>query len=623
MCGIIGWVDWQRDLSAQNQIIRRMTQTLIARGPDAEGYWLSPEAAFGHRRLIVIDPEGGIQPMTREQAGKAYTLVYNGELYNTGELRSALMSRGYHFQGHSDTEVLLLSYIEWGPASVEHLNGIFAFAVWDAANDHLFLARDRMGVKPLFFAEKSGFLLFASELKALLAHPDIQPVVDQTGLAEVFLVGPARTPGQGVYKGIAELKPGHALIYSRNGCRNYPYWALPAGEHDDDFETTVATVRELFLDTVKRQMVSDVPIGTLLSGGLDSSAITAIAAGHQAVLGENLATFSVDYVDNEKYFQPNAFQPNADAPWIAKVSEHFQTKHHSFQFDTPELAEALITAVQARDLPGMADIDSSLYLFARQIKQNVTVGLSGECADEVFGGYPWFYREEALQAQTFPWALRLDHRLQILSPELIEKLQPQEYLATRYEEALAEVPPQPGKRKNVKDNMENWREARLREISYLTLTRFMPTLLDRKDRMTMAVGLEVRVPFCDHRLVEYVWKIPWQFKAWQGREKGLLRQALTGILPEDVLWRRKSPYPKTHNPSYLSTVRARLAEILEEPNSPLLPLLNLPALQELMKISDSLPSGRPWFGQLMDTPQMFAFLIQVDYWLRANHVQII
>jgi len=627
MCGIVGMVNWEHDLTLQKEVLIGMTNTLIPRGPDAEGYWLSPRVAFGHRRLIVVDPQGGRQPMIRQRGEHTFTLIYNGELYNTLEIRQELVSRGYSFEGHSDTEAVLLSYLEWGPSCVERLNGIFAFGIWDSKEQQLFIARDRLGVKPLFYCEQTGSLVFASEIKALLKHPDISPIIGREGLSEIFLVGPARSPGVGVFEGISELKPGHVLLYSANGLHIRRYWALPNNVHEDDLQTTTTKIRDLFLDTVKRQLVSDVPIGTLLSGGLDSSAITAIAAKSQAQNNKGpLPTFSVDYAENDKYFHPNAFQPGADGPWIERMSQTFGTLQTNCSFNIPELVQALKDAALARDLPGMADVDASLLLFSREIKKKITVGLSGECADEVFGGYPWFHRQESLEAQTFPWALHVENRLQVLSPDLIERLQPHDYLKTRYEEALAEISKLPGSAnvhqdsRTVKENLQ--REARIREITYLTITRFMPTLLDRKDRMTMATGLEVRVPFCDHRLVEYAWNIPWEMKALDGREKGLLRHALSGVLPDDVLWRRKSPYPKTHHPSYLLSVRTWLQEIIEDSTSPILPFLNLPALKDLMKLSDAIPSGRPWFGQLMDIPQLFAYLIQTNFWLQKNKVHI-
>lgn len=617
MCGITGWIDWNDDLTKQADTIEKMTETLELRGPDASGTWLSRHCAFGHRRLSVMDPANGAQPMvrpTKNADDQDCVVVYNGELYNAPELRKELETRGYRFRTTCDTEVLLLAFVEWGPACVDKFNGIFAFAIWRTDEETLFMARDRLGVKPLFYRREEGRLLFGSEPKAILAHPGVPAEVDAEGLAELFVIGPARTPGHGVWRGFSELKPGHYLIYDRNGMRINAYWKLESSPHEDDEEQTAERVGALLADTVERQLVSDVPVCTLLSGGLDSSALTALAVSYYEREGQgNVHTFSVDYVDNDKHFKSHDFQPNADAPWITRMSRHLNTVHHPVQFDTPELVDALENAVLAKDLPGMADIDASLYLFCREIKKEATVAISGEAADEIFGGYPWFHREEALKAETFPWSLATGLRAGILSPELREKLQPQAYLDDRYAQAIAEVPELAG---------EDETRRRMRRMSYLNVTRFMPTLLDRKDRMSMAVGLEVRVPYCDHRLVEYVWNIPWEIKTAGNREKGILRKSLEGVLPHDVLYRKKSPYPKTHNPNYLTAVRARLLERLDDPSSPLLPLINVARVRELAANSDA-SSHLPWFGQLMSGPQLFAYLLQMDFWLRHYKVRLV
>jgi asparagine synthase (glutamine-hydrolysing) len=616
MCGITGWIDWSKDLTTQADTIEKMTETLSLRGPDASGTWLSRHCAFGHRRLSVMDPANGAQPMVRPVKtadNHDCIVVYNGELYNAPELRKELEVLGYRFRTTCDTEALLLAYVEWGPACVEKFNGIFAFAIWQTDEEKLFMARDRLGVKPLFYRPEEGRLLFGSEAKAILAHPDVSAVVDAEGLAELFVIGPARTPGHGIWKDFYELKPGQCLHYDRNGIRISTYWKLESIEHEEDENQTAERVRQLLSDTVKRQLVSDVPLCTLLSGGLDSSALTAIAVNYYQSNGQgNVHTFSVDYVDNDKHFHPHDFQPNSDAPWIARMTDHLSTVHHPIQFDTPELVQALEAAVLAKDGPGMADIDASLYLFCREIKKEATVAISGEAADEIFGGYPWFHREDALKAETFPWSLATGLRSSILSPELKEKLRPQEYLADRYAQAVAEVPHLSG---------EDEARRRMRRMSYLNITRFMPTLLDRKDRMSMAVGLEVRVPYCDHRLVEYVWNIPWEIKIAGNREKGILRKSLEGILPQDVLYRKKSPYPKTHNPNYLTAVRTRLLERLDDASCPLLPLINTVRIRELALKADA-NSHLPWFGQLMSGPQLFAYLLQMDYWLRHYKVQL-
>lgn len=614
MCGIAGWIDWERDLRGQKHILQAMANSLYRRGPDDEGFWLTKTAAFAFRRLIVVDPEGGKQPMIRKRGNNTYSIVYNGELYNTKEIRRELETLGNQFRSWSDTEVLLTAFMEWGPECVHKLNGIFAFAVWDEANQTLFMARDRLGVKPLFYTLREKSFIFASDLKTLLTHPFVEPAIDQEGLAEIFSIGPARTPGHGIFRHVQELKPGYSLIYDWKGIHTYPYWQLKSILHEDDLPTTVAKVRTLLQDAIQRQLVSDVPLCTLLSGGLDSSAISAVAAEiyHQQGM-EPLHTYSVDYVDNDLHFQTNLFQPNPDAPWIKMMSSHLGSEHHDIRFDTPELIDSLTEAVRARDLPGMADVDGSLYLFSREIKKGATVALSGECADEVFGGYPWFHREEMINATTFPWSMMLDERINFLSQELCQSINPKEYVQRRYHEALDEVPALSG---------EDAVNKRMREMFYLNLTRWMPTLLDRKDRMSMAVGLEVRVPFCDHRLVEYLWNVPWEMKACDGREKGLLRRALHGILPEEIRTRKKSPYPKTHNPNYLTACRDIALERLHDSSSQLHMLFNKQKVEDMAEASKMKHIDLPWFGQLMNVPQFFAYMIQIDAWFREYHVRI-
>ncbi|MDT3429113.1 asparagine synthase (glutamine-hydrolyzing) [Paenibacillus forsythiae] len=613
MCGITGFIQWRGDLTQHSGLLVKMTETLANRGPDAAGTWISGPIAFGHRRLSVIDPENGAQPMIARHEDKVYAIVYNGELYNAPELKNELKQRGHEFRTQCDTEVLLHAYIEWGPDCAEKLNGIFAFAVWDSLREQVFFARDRLGVKPLFFSKADDSLIFGSEPKALLQHPKVRPLVGPEGLAEIFIVGPARTPGHGVYKDLSELRPGHAMIYSREGLRSYAYWTLESSPHTDSPEETAAKVRELLQDTLERQLVSDVPVCSLLSGGLDSSALSALAVDYYKRTGQGqMDTYSVDYVDNDKYFKSHSFQPGADGPWIKRMVDELGTRHHYVKFDTDELVEALDNALFSRDLPGMTDVDSSLYLFCREIKKDATVAISGEAADEIFGGYPWFHREEMLSSGTFPWAVAPKMRASLLSPEIREWIRPLEYLGDRYSDAVAETPKLEG---------ETGKQKQMRVMSYLNITRFMPTLLDRKDRMSMGVGLEVRVPYCDHRLVQYVWNIPWEIKTVGGREKGILRKALEGVLPDDVLYRKKSPYPKTHNPGYLHAVRQQALTILDDPSSPILPLIDSAKIREIAASPES-SSNLPWFGQLMSGPQLFAYLAQVNLWLRAYNVSI-
>ncbi|AST56448.1 asparagine synthase [Thermoanaerobacterium thermosaccharolyticum] len=613
MCGIAGWVSFGEDLTHRSSVIASMGEKLKNRGPDSWGVWLSSHCAFAQTRLIVIDPEGGVQPMIKEYEDKKYVIIYNGELYNTEEIRHELALLGYTFKGHSDTEVLLTSYIEWGTECVYKLNGIYAFAVWDDHENKLFLSRDRLGVKPLFYTHKNGSLIFGSEIKAILAHPYVQAEVDEEGLAEIFVMGPTRTPGVGVFRNIYELKPGHFLTFSKSGVKIEKYWSLISREHEDDLDTTMEKIRYLLDDASKRQLVSDVPLCSLLSGGLDSTAVSVFANEKLKKLGSKLKTYSVDYIGNDKYFKPNQFQPNSDSDLVEIVSKEINTNHNYVYVDNEELADALIPALYARDLPGMADVDSSLYLFLREVKKGVKVALSGEGADEVFGGYPWFRNKTAIEANTFPWIRMVKERMKLLSPQVVKLIRPIEYLNDRYREALNEVPKLPG---------EDKESARMREIFYLNQTRFLAMLLDRMDRMSMASGLEVRVPFLDHRLVEYVWNIPWEMKNLHNREKGLLRESLKGYIPIVVVERKKSPYPKTHNPVFRRKVKGWLQEIIDNPSSPILQLINRTEVQNLID-TDARDYDPAWFSQLMGGPQLFAYLIQINEWLLKYNIKIV
>lgn len=611
MCGITGWIDWNENLLQRRITLEAMTDTLSHRGPDGRGYWISPRAALGHRHLRT-EPDGNKQPLVRREGNRTYVITYNGRLYNLPELRQELDRLGHTFRTRSDAEVVLAAYIEWGPECLNRLNGVFALGIWDDRDQRLFLARDRFGIRPLFYTRRGGALLFGSELKALLANPLVPSEVNLEGLAEVFFLGPSRTPGHGVFRGTAEVKPGHYLIHEPSGTQEVRYWQLTSQPHTDDLPTTLETVRELVFDAVRRQIVSHQPVATLLSGGLDSSAISAVVAETFQEQGQApLHTWSLDYRDNQKHFQASDFQPNSDSPWIRKVSQYLNTEHHDVVIDTPELVEALTVAVRARDLPGMADVDSSLYLFGQQIKPHFDVILSGECADEIFGGYPWFHREEALQNNQFPWIRMVSQRAALLAPELRQHLNPEEYIARRYQETMEQVPRLPG---------EEPVEARRRELFYLNFAWFMSTLLERKDRMTGAASLEARVPFCDHRIVQYAWNIPWSMKNLDGREKGLLRRALQGVLPDDVLHRRKSPFPKTHNPNYLRAVRTWLLKILADPASPLHQVIDTQAVRTLAQSPTT--EKMPWFGQLMGLPQLLAYLAQINTWMIQYRISI-
>lgn len=605
MCGIAGELNYSNPINSE--IIKKMSTVLTPRGPDASGLFEDRYVTLAHRRLIVIDPENGRQPMIY----KNFTLVYNGELYNTDDLRTDLISKGYKFIGHSDTEVVLKCFAEYGEKCVELFNGIFAFAVWDKAKQRLFLARDRIGVKPLFYSLTDGGIVFASEIKALLQHPKIKPVVTREGVMQIMLLGPAREVGNGIFRDIKDIPAACCAWYDKNGFSLKRYWRLKAEHHTEDFETTAAHTRELLTDAVKRQLVSDVGICTFLSGGLDSSVISAIAAEEFRKNGKTLHTFSIDYVNNHENFRASSFQPDEDAPYVARMAEYISSEHTIVTLDTPQLAEALNNAVYARDLPGMADVDSSLYLFCKEIKKHFSAAISGECADEIFGGYPWYHNPEVMNYNGFPWAVSVPERGALMKNPL-SPAEAEDFVAKIYSNCIADTDYLDG---------ESQPERRSREMFILNLQYFMATLLDRKDRMSMAHGLEVRVPFCDYRLVEYAYNIPLKFRDYNNREKGIVRYAMTGILPDDILWRKKSPYPKTHNPDYMRLLSEKLRNLLADPNCRLTEIVNRAALTEMLD-TDGASFKKNWYGQLMTVPQIYAYFLQIEAWLNRYNVII-
>lgn len=612
MCGIVGIVDYEDNLAAKGELIERMTETLKHRGPDESGYFAEQHALFGHRRLIVVDPSGGAQPMQRVFGDATTTIIYNGELYNTEELRAELSVRGHRFDAYSDTEVLLHAFIEWGPECAARLNGIFSFAVWSSAEESLFLCRDPLGVKPLYWAARSGALIFASEIKALLAHPSVSPVIDEDGICELIGLGPAHSLTSGVFRGVNQLPAAHYLIHTREKTLVKEYWALREEAHTLTAKETAGQIRELLFDAIERQLVADVPLCTFLSGGLDSSAISAVAACEFARKGKTLDTFSIEYEDNQKFYKANDFQPTADDTFIEMMVRHIGSRHHRVVLNNHDLALALSDAVRANDLPGMADIDSSLLLFCRKVREHATVALSGECADEIFGGYPWYVRSDLAYADTFPWSGAVREREALLAKEL-SNVKVREYVQNQYEQTLRNTPVSP-------DTPPE--QAAFRRLFYLNVKWFMNTLLTRKDRMSMATSLEVRVPFADHRLVQYAYNIPRDMLFYDGREKGLLRKALEGVLPEPVLWRKKSPYPKTFHPQYVEAVCSMMDGFLHDKDTRLGEIVDLKSVRALVD-SKGASFGRPWFGQLMTGPQLIAYLIQLEIWMREYRVTVL
>lgn len=614
MCGIAGFFNPHADFLAEEKkyrnILEQMNKIQNHRGPDEDGVMLSNHCGLAHTRLSIIDLSTGKQPLTKEYSNNKFTVIFNGEIYNYRELKQDLIVLGHRFETESDTEVILECYLEYGPAFVEKLDGIFAIAIYNSRHETLYLYRDSFGVKPLFYTKVDDTLVFSSEIKGLFDFPGVTPRVSTDGLNELFGLGPARSPGHALFVNIKELLPGQYLTYNRFGIIENTYFKLQSKPHTDSYEKTVETTSHLLYDAIKRQMVSDVEICTFLSGGIDSSIVSSIIARELKQEGKTLHTFSFDFLQNDMYFKPTAFQPSRDKPYVDAMVKYLGSTHHELICDTVTQADLLCDSLHAHDLPCMADIDSSLLYFCSEVSKTHKVVLTGECADEIFGGYPWFHKENFLLSNTFPWTPTLEPRKQLLSKELLDVLHMDEYVQNAYETAVSEIDFLPG---------ENEIEVSRRRISYLNIRYFMQTLLNRMDRTSMHSGLEARVPFADKQLLSYVFNVPWEMKAKNGLVKNLLRQASVGLLPDEILFRKKSPYPKTYHPAYETLLKERLLDVLT-PNSPLYPLLDSKALLQFLESPKDYDA--PWYGQLMAGPQMMAYLFQIHHWLCDYHISI-
>lgn len=604
MCGIAGILSNNIDLREESEMIWKISNSLRFRGPDSRGEYIEPNAALIHRRLSVIDIQNGAQPM---HFGK-YTIVYNGELYNTEELRNELKRFGYTFDTLCDTEVVLKSFHKWKEKCADKFNGIFAFAVYDKESKRAFLCRDRIGVKPLYYSLVNGVFAFASRLESLLYVRGVEPVTNEEGLNEIFMLGPAKTIGKTVFRDIKELPPACFMYFEDGKFDIKQYWRLEAKPFEESEMQALEHTHFLVSDAIKRQLVSDAPLCTFLSGGLDSSIISRVAGEDYLEKGEVLNTYSVDYVDNDKYFKSSVFQPNKDSDYINLISDYIGTKHHNIVLSNEALADALIDATLARSCPGFTDVDSSLLLFCREVKRNYTVSLSGECADEIFGGYPWYHRTEVLFEDTFPWSRTTDVRRSILKSGFLPN--GEDYMRSAYTETV-----------NKTDflDSDSKLEKRMREMFLLNLNWFMQTLLIRKDVMSMESSLEVRVPFCDYRIVEYAYNMPWSIKSYNNREKGILRKAFEDELPDIITWRKKSPYPKTFNPVYYNRVKEMVEHVLSDKTCPLYEMLNLKGVQAIIDNPDSL--SEPWYGQLMKGVQVLAYIVQIYVWIKKYNVE--
>lgn len=610
MCGIAGFYSCEDSIKEkQLYSLLNMKQTLTHRGPDDDNIYLNDHIGLAHTRLSIIDISKGKQPMVKRIGDYSIVISYNGEIYNTKELRSQLSSYSLSWDTTSDTEVILNGYLAFGTEFFKELNGIFAFSIYDERIDTLYLVRDHLGIKPLFYQIYDSYFVFASEPKGIFAF-GITPKLDASSWAEVLGLGPARTPGHGVFANMKEVLPGQFLSITKDTSstpkiRSHIYWKLESHEHKDNYKETVDYVSYLVRDSIRRQMISDVPVCTFLSGGLDSSLVSAISQEYLLEQGKQLSTFSFDFVGNKENFKANSFQSSEDRPFVDIMVEHIHSYHHYLMCDSITQADYLYKAVDARDVPCMADIESSLLYFCSQVSNTHSVALTGECADEIFGGYPWFHRKELWKDDFFPWSYDMNMRKMCFDDSFLKEIDLDNYVINAYHNSLKETPTLAS---------DTPLEKKRREISWLNIRWFMSTLLNRMDRTSMYSGLEARVPFADPRILEYVFSIPWEMKCYNGQTKSLLVEIGKSYLPNEVLYRKKSPYPKTYDPNYERLLSNRLLDELSDTNAPLNAIIDKKKLQ--IFLSSPSDYGRPWYGQLMASPQMIAYLLQINYWMK-------
>ncbi len=614
MCGIAGYYN-PKDNYSENpkknfKILSNMINTMKMRGPNDQGYSIINSCCLAHTRLSIIDLDMGRQPFKISNQYGNYHIAYNGEIYNHPDIKKELISYGFSFFTNSDTEIIGNAFIHWGPSFVQHLNGIFAIAIYDEKKNSLYLFRDHFGIKPLFFKQLDNTIVFASRLDTLFEYPNIKPTIDITSLNEIFTIGPAKSYGSGVFKGISEVKPGEYILFTPDYTYREKYYKIKSIPHTDSYEETLEKTAWLLEDSIKMQMISDVPICTFLSGGIDSSIVSSVCAKYLPK-DVHLDTYSFDYDDNNIYFKSNSFQPSEDRPYVDIMKDYLDSNHVYLSCKYETLADLLEESVDSRCLPTMADVDSSLLYFCKEVSKKHKVALTGECADEIFGGYPWFHREEMLNSGTFPWMSDISFRKSLLNPEFAASLQMEKYIRNSYNKTISEVDIIPE---------ENDIETSRRRVSYLNIRWFMQTLLDRMDRTSMHNGLEARVPFADYRIVDYVFNVPWEMKAKDGVPKSLLRKSMANFLPEQILNRPKSPYPKTYHPKYEEILVKRLKEVLQDSSSPIRSYLNLNAVNTFLDKPKEY--GKPWYGQLMAGPQMVAYLLQVNYWMKKYSLSI-
>lgn len=620
MSGLVGWVDFSaRDLEREWAVLSGMAGAVASRGPDAQHVWTRHDIGLGVRELTIGSAPAGQQPYVQATPEGPVAVCVSGTPVGTPELRAWLRGRG---RGPSPSagvaELVAHAFLEEGTAAVVRLTGAFAIAIWDGRADELTLIRDRFGNQPLYYWVTEAGLIFGSERKALFAHSETEAAVDLDGMRELFCY--AGTAGHGIFAGVKQVEAAEILRFGRAGLRREKYWRLTTQEHTDDLDTTIGTVRELLSDSVAQQLGDADGVGIMLSGGVDSSAVTALAADALKRRGGGPPrTFTVTFAEHADNFTPDEVWGTPDAPYVRDMVAHVGAEHTDVVLDTADILDpaARAAALIAKDVPSpLGNMNTSLYLLDREVSKHVRAALLGEIADAVFGGFAWVHNPGLAAARTMPWIAMAHHGGgrhgmggDLLHPDLLDKLQLNEYCTAAWESSVAQVEHLPG---------ESDLDRRMRRINYLHLTRWLETLLSHDESIGMSTGLEVRMPFCDDRLVQYVYNVPWAQKSFDGQEKSLLRAAVAELVPESVRARPKSPYPVTQDPAYGQWLVDRLAELVADPDAPAAALVNKKAIAALCAEHSVLDSGpRAWVARAN-----VELVLGLDAWLRRYRVRV-
>lgn len=536
---------------------------------------------------------------TVSKEGKTYQVMFDGELYNVDEIKQSLRNKGVQYDISNVEQLIVSAYLTWGHTMMNHLLGAFAFIIDDGKE--VFVAKDQMGLRPIFYARKKNKgLIVSGSIQNILDTKEIKPIVNRKGLRELLAFGPSISEDSTYYKDIYALPMGHYMIIKNNNVRIIKYYDPISKPHFDSYEDTKAKIKYLVKDAIHRQ-TKDCN-ATFLSGGLDSSILAAVMAKKDAPL----ATYSLDYEGNAENFKGNLYQVSLDDAYIQKMVETTNSDHTKFMITQEALVEHLLPALEARHVPGMADVDASLLWLCEQVKKERSVILSGECSDEVFGGYPWFYREELANLSTFPWLRSIELRKELINKQL-SSIDLDKYIAKQYKNTMEQI---------TYLDQDSEEDRRARKHTMLCLHWFMQTLVTRQVCMGDHADVTIRAPFADVRIIDYVYNIPWEMKFANGEEKGILREAFADELPEDVCHRKKNPFPKTHNPKYTELIKEKLRAAYENPNSVLHTLFDDDALSELIETGGS-TFPLPWYGQLMSGPQLLAYLYQIHAWFET------